>query len=143
LSSMAPTIVLRDGHIAMVLGSPGGSRIITIVLQVALNAIDHGMAPQAAVDAPRIHHQWLPDTIAAEPFALSADTKAALTAMGYKIVEQTPWGAAELIATGPPGAEQTAAPSSGNDATATGGVRPGLFYGANDPRRPAGAAVGY
>jgi gamma-glutamyltranspeptidase/glutathione hydrolase len=143
LSSMAPTIVLRDGHIAMVLGSPGGSRIITIVLQVALNAIDHGMAPQAAVDAPRIHHQWLPDTIAAEPFALSADTKAALTAMGYKIVEQTPWGAAELIATGPPGAEQTAAPSSGNDATATGGMRPGLFYGANDPRRPAGAAVGY
>ena len=142
LSSMAPTIVMRDGHIAMVLGSPGGSRIITIVLQVALNAIDHGMAPQAAVDAPRIHHQWLPDAIAAEPFALSADTKAALTAMGYKIVEQTPWGAAALIAAGPPIAERTTA-SSGNDATATGGGRSGLFYGANDPRRPAGAAVGY
>ena len=142
LSSMAPTIVLRDGHIAMVLGSPGGSRIITIVLQVALNAIDHGMAPQAAVDAPRIHHQWLPDVIAAEPFALSADTKAALTAMGYKIVEQTPWGAAALIAVGAPVA-RTGTASSGTDATATGGMRLGLFYGANDPRRPAGAAMGY
>ena len=142
LSSMAPTIVLRDGRIAMVLGSPGGSRIITIVLQVALNMIDHGMAPQAAVDAPRIHHQWQPDTIAAEPFALSADTKAALTAMGYKIVEQTPWGAAALIALGAPDARPGAI-SSGNDATATGGMRTGLFYGANDPRRPAGAAKGY
>ena len=142
LSSMAPTIVLRDGRIAMVLGSPGGSRIITIVLQVALNMIDHGMAPQAAVDAPRIHHQWQPDTIAAEPFALSADTKAALTAMGYKIVEQTPWGAAALIALGAPDARPGAV-SSGNDATATGGMRTGLFYGANDPRRPAGAAKGY
>ena len=142
LSSMAPTIVLRDGHVAMVLGSPGGSRIITIVLQVALNAIDHGMAPQAAVDAPRIHHQWLPDVIAAEPFALSADTKAALTAMGYKIVEQTPWGSAASITVG--GATtQPGGVSSGNDATATRGMRPGLFYGANDPRRPAGAAVGY
>lgn len=142
LSSMAPTIILRDGHIAMVLGSPGGSRIITIVLQVALNAIDHGMAPQAAVDAPRIHHQWLPDVIAAEPFALSVDTKAALVAMGYKITEQSPWGAAAVIAVGGP-AKAAATASSGNDATATSGPRPGLFYGANDPRRPAGAAVGY
>ena len=148
LSSMAPTIVLRDGKVAMVLGSPGGSRIITIVLQVALNMIDHGMAPQAAVDAPRIHHQWLPDEIQAEPFALSADTKAALTAMGYKIVEQTPWGAAAVIAVGPTSAEHNGIASSGNDSTATsgpraGGPRAGLFYGANDPRRPAGAAVGY
>ena len=142
LSSMAPTIVLRDGRIAMVLGSPGGSRIITIVLQVALNVIDHGMAPQAAVNAPRIHHQWLPDVIAAEPFALSADTKAALTAMGYKITEQTPWGAAAMIAVGAP-AREAAPASSGNDSTATGGPQPGLFYGANDPRRPAGAAAGY
>jgi gamma-glutamyltranspeptidase/glutathione hydrolase len=142
LSSMTPTIVLHDGHIAMVLGSPGGPRIITIVLQVALNAIDHGMAPQAAVDAPRIHHQWLPDRIVAEPFALSADTKAALTAMGYKIVEQRPWGASALIVVGGSIAEQQAG-SAGNDESATGGMRPGWFYGASDPRRPAGAAIGY
>ena len=142
LSSMAPTIVLRDGKVAMVLGSPGGARIITIVLQVALNAIDHGMAPQAAVDAPRIHHQWLPDVIAAEPFALSADTKAALTAMGYKIAEQTPWGSAASITLGAP-AEAHRAASAGNDSTATGASGTDLFRGASDPRRPAGAAVGY
>ena len=142
LSSMSPTIVLRDGHVAMVLGSPGGSRIITIVLQVLLNMIDHGMAPQQAVDAPRIHHQWLPDVIAAEPFALSADTRAALESMGYRIREQTPWGAVALIAVGPVAAPKTAE-SSGNDAALSGATRPGWFYGANDPRRPAGAAIGY
>src|SRR6185312_3827416 len=60
LSSMAPTIVLHDGRVWLVLGSPGGSRIITTVLETAMNMIDYGMAPQEAVDAPRIHHQWLP-----------------------------------------------------------------------------------
>jgi len=142
LSSMTPTIVLHDGHLAMVLGSPGGPRIITIALQVALNAIDHRMAPQAAVDAPRIHHQWLPDTIFAEPFALSADTRAALTAMGYKIVDQQPWGAAALIVVGGTIAERRAG-SSGNDEATISAMRPGWFYGASDPRRPAGAAIGY
>ena len=142
LSSMAPTVVLRDGKVAMVVGSPGGSRIITIVLQVLLNLIDHGMEPQAAVDAPRIHHQWLPDEVQAEPFALSADTKAALAAMGYQVREQTPWGAAALIAVGAaePAGGKTA--SSGSDSVTTTGPRPGWFYGANDPRRPAGAAMG-
>ena len=142
LSSMSPTIVLRDGKPVLVLGSPGGSRIITIVLQVLTNIVDYGMAPQQAVDAPRIHHQWLPDTIFAEPFALSADTKAALEAMGYAIREQTPWGAAALIAVGPVAAAQPSE-SSGNDAALSGGTRPGWLYGANDPRRPAGAAIGY
>jgi gamma-glutamyltranspeptidase/glutathione hydrolase len=142
LSSMTPTIVLRNGKPVLVLGSPGGSRIITIVLQVLTNIVDHGMAPQQAVDAPRIHHQWLPDTIFAEPFALSADTKAALEAMGYTIREQTPWGAAALIVVGPGAASKTAE-SSGNDAALSGGTRPGWLYGANDPRRPAGAAMGY
>ena len=142
LSSMTPTIVLRNGKPVLVLGSPGGSRIITIVLQVLTNIVDHGMAPQQAVDAPRIHHQWLPDTIFAEPFALSADTKAALEAMGYTIREQTPWGAAALIVVGPGAASKTAE-SSGNDAALSGGTRPGWLYGANDPRRPAGAAIGY
>ena len=68
----------------MVLGSPGGSRIITIVLETILNVIDYGMSPQEAVDAPGLHHQWLPDTIFAERFALSPDTKAALEAMGRR-----------------------------------------------------------
>ncbi len=58
LSSMTPTLVTKDGKVFMVVGSPGGSRIITITLQTVLNVIDHGMAPQEAVDAPRIHHQW-------------------------------------------------------------------------------------
>lgn len=59
LSSMSPTIVTKNGKVFLVLGSPGGSRIISITLQTALNIIDHGMPPQEAVNAPRIHHQWL------------------------------------------------------------------------------------
>jgi gamma-glutamyltranspeptidase/glutathione hydrolase len=143
LSSMAPSIVTRDGHVFLVLGSPGGSRIITITLQVILNLIDHGMAPQEAVGAPRIHHQWLPDRVYVEQRGLSPDTEALLRAMGYDIREQTPWGAAELIAIGPPKPLAKAAPSSGNDAALSGKMLPGLFYGANDSRRPAGAAIGY
>ncbi|MGE0222968.1 MAG: gamma-glutamyltransferase [Acetobacteraceae bacterium] len=143
LSSMAPTIVLRDGRVFLVLGSPGGSRIITTVLQVILNIVDHRMAPQQAVDAPRLHHQWLPDTIYAEPFALSPDTKALLEQRGYTITEQTPWGAAALIAVAPPAGRGTGVASSGPDSAATFGMRPGFIYGANDSRRPAGAALGY
>jgi gamma-glutamyltranspeptidase/glutathione hydrolase len=143
LSSMAPTLVTKDGHIFVVLGSPGGSRIITITLETLMNVIDYGMAPQQAVDAPRLHHQWLPDVIDAEPYGLSPDTAALLRDMGYRIVEQTPWGAVELIAVGPQTQTESSVASSGNDSTATHGMRPGLFYGANDSRRPAGAAVGY
>ncbi len=144
LSSMAPTIVLRDGHVLLVVGSPGGSRIITITAQTIMNVLDHGMEPHQAVDAPRIHHQWLPDVIYAEPFALSADTQAVLRRMGYKIVEQTPWGAAEMIAVGPGvgAGSKPAEASSGNDSSRAGRMRPNLLYGANDDRRPAGAAAG-
>jgi gamma-glutamyltranspeptidase / glutathione hydrolase len=142
LSSMAPTIVLRDGRVALVAGSPGGSRIITINVQTILNMLDFGMAPQEAVDAPRIHHQWLPDTVYAEPFALSADTQAILRDMGHTLVEQKPWGAQELIALRAAAPDTPEAASSGNDASRTGRMRPGLRYGANDNRRPAGAAVG-
>lgn len=142
LSSMAPTIVLRDGRVVMVAGSPGGSRIITINAQTIVNMLDFGMAPQAAVDAPRIHHQWLPDVVHAEPFALSADTKAILRGMGHTVVEQIPWGAQELIARAGAVPPAGATASSGNDASRTGGMRPGLLYGANDDRRPAGAAIG-
>ncbi|MGQ8706495.1 gamma-glutamyltransferase [Serratia sp. TSA_198.1] len=143
LSSMSPTLVTKDNKIFMVLGSPGGSRIITITLQTALNVIDHGMAPQEAVDAPRIHHQWLPDEVYYEQRGVSADTLKLLSGMGYKMVEQTPWGAAELILVGLPGAAGVSPANSGNDSAVSGKVREGYLYGANDVRRPAGSAVGY
>lgn len=142
LSSMSPTIVMKDGKIFMVLGSPGGPRIITIAVEVIVNVIDHGMTIQEAVNAPRIHHQWLPDRISAEPFALSPDAKRLLGEMGYKIVEQAPWGAAEAILIGPNEAVDTTQ-TSGNDAMAGGKPIPGLLYGGHDDRRPAGSAVGY
>jgi gamma-glutamyltranspeptidase/glutathione hydrolase len=141
LSSMAPTIVMHGGQVAMVLGSPGGSRIITTVLEVALDMIDYGFAPQEAVDAPRFHHQWLPDVIFAEPNAFSPDTAQILRGMGYAIETQTPWGATELIAVGPR-ASGGSPPSSGNDAAISTRMKPGRIYGANDPRRPMGAAIG-
>jgi gamma-glutamyltranspeptidase/glutathione hydrolase len=135
LSSMTPTIVLKDGKPLLVLGTPGGARIITTVLEVMVNVIDHGMTLQEAVDAPRIHHQWLPDTLAAEPFALSADTVSALTRMGYRVVPLEPWGAgnaAEAIGI---------APSDEAQAKALGFPRPGRLYGASDSRAPAGSAA--
>lgn len=142
LSSMSPTIVTKDGKIFLVLGSPGGSRIISITLQTALNIIDHGMAPQEAVNTPRIHHQWLPDEVYYEQRGVSKDSLNLLDKMGYKMVEQTPWGAAELIMVGLPGAAGVSADSSGNDAAVSGKVREGYLYGANDVRRPAGEAAG-
>jgi gamma-glutamyltranspeptidase/glutathione hydrolase len=135
LSSMTPTIVLRDGKPVLVVGTPGGSRIITTVLEIIVNVIDHGMTLQEAVDAPRIHHQWLPDTLAAEPFALSADTAAALTRMGYHVVPLPVWGAgnaAEAVGVAP--VEETRAKMLGFP-------RPGVLYGASDARAPAGAAA--
>jgi gamma-glutamyltranspeptidase/glutathione hydrolase len=141
LSSMSPTIVTKDGKVFMVLGSPGGSRIISIVLQVFLNVVEHGMTIQEAVNAPRIHHQWLPDQISAEPFAISADARANLEAKGHKIVEQSAWGAAEAILVAPDAKAETE--SSGNDATAKSTLVPGLLYGGHDDRRPAGSASGY
>jgi len=141
LSSMTPTIVVKDGRAVMVVGSPGGARIITIVLQTILNMIDHGMTPQEAVDAPRVHHQWLPDVVYLEPRALSADTRAVLEGMGHRLVEQSPWGAAALVSRRLGGGAGVVG-SSGHDSAASGGMREGLLYGANDSRRPAGAAVG-
>ncbi|HEY0235289.1 MAG TPA: gamma-glutamyltransferase, partial [Afipia sp.] len=124
LSSMSPTIVLKDGKPFLVLGSPGGSRIITATLEAALNIIDYGMTPQAAVDAPRIHYQGQPDVVFVESGALSADARAKLESRGYRVQEQAPWCAVELVqvAQGPNGLS---------------------LQGANDSRRPAGAARGY
>jgi len=120
LSSMAPTLVEKDGSVLLVLGSPGGSRIITAVLETILDVVDYGMAPQQAVEAPRLHYQGQPDEVDYERSGLTPGTKAELTAMGYKLVEQRSWGAVELIE-----------------------IANGRLYGASDPRRPAGAAVGY
>ncbi|WP_042846955.1 gamma-glutamyltransferase [Providencia rettgeri] len=142
LSSMSPTIVTKDGKVFLVLGSPGGSRIISITLQTALNIIDHGMPPQEAVNAPRVHHQWLPDEVYYEQRGVSKDSLALLDKMGYKMVEQTPWGAAELIMVAIPEGAGVSAKSSGNDSAVSGKVREGFIYGSNDVRRPAGSAVG-
>ena len=86
--------------------------------------------------------QWLPDKLFVEPNALSPDTEKLLQGMGYDIVQQTPWGATELIEIGPKRAGSDAPQSSGSDSTQMKGMRPGLLYGANDDRRPAGAAIG-
>ena len=143
LSSMSPTIVKKDGKVFMVLGSPGGSRIITIVTQAILNVIDHGMTIQEAVNAPRIHHQWLPDVVAVEPFALSPDTSKKLEEMGYALKVQSEWGAAEAILIGPAETAADETQSSGNDAMATRKPVPGLLYGGHDARRPAGGVSAY
>ncbi len=142
LSSMAPSVLLRDGRAVAALGSPGGSRIPTIVLQVLVNLLDHGMAPAAAADAPRVHMQLLPDVLYAEPDALSPDTRRLLEGMGHTVTVQIPWGAAEVAVRAPLVAPAAEPPSSGNDSSRVPGMRAGLLYGANDDRRPAGGAVG-
>jgi gamma-glutamyltranspeptidase/glutathione hydrolase len=143
LSSMAPTIVTKDGKAFLVLGSPGGSRIISILLQTIVNVIDYGMSIQEAVDAPRIHHQWMPDSVAVEPFALSRDTERLLVERGYALQAQTPWGGVEAIMVAPKTQAGAAGPaSSGNDRMRGGRMRPGMIYGARDDRQPAGAAIG-
>lgn len=90
LSSMSPTIVQKDGKLFMVVGSPGGSRIITTVLQVISNVVDHDMNIREAVDAPRIHMQWIPDNIRIEPNGLAKDVINNLTAMGYQFTVRGP-----------------------------------------------------
>ena len=83
LSSMTPTIVLKDAEPVFVTGSPGGSTIITTVLQVVVNAIDHGMSLEDAVAAPRLHHQWLPDRVVFEQGALSPQAQSTLAELGH------------------------------------------------------------
>jgi gamma-glutamyltranspeptidase/glutathione hydrolase len=120
LSSMSPTIVLRGGKLFMVTGSPGGSTIISTTLESILNVVDFGMNMKQSVDAPRIHHQWLPDQVMVEPGYLTPETRRALEAMGYTFHEEPSWGADEAILV------------DGNG-----------LQGANDKRRPAGLAAGY
>jgi gamma-glutamyltranspeptidase/glutathione hydrolase len=120
LSSMTPTIVVKDGRTRLVLGSPGGSRIITTVLQVLLNVVDFGMTVQEAVDAPRFHHQWLPDAIRLERQGFPADVRTALGAMGHSLTDGPDMGDVHAIQI--------------DDA--------GLRRGASDPRLD-GRTVGY
>ena len=102
LSSMTPTIVLKDGKPVLITGTPGGSRIITTVLQVIVNAIDFHMPIDKAVQAPRLHHQWQPDEVSVEP-AFPADEIAALRARGHKVVTSTARTSANSIAVTPDG----------------------------------------
>lgn len=130
LSSMSPTIVSKDGKPVMVVGTPGGSRIITAVMLTMINAIDYGMNVQEAVDAPRFHQQWLPDVTNVEAYALSPDTRKILTDMGHNLGVPQPANHLAAIIVG--------APSLGGKP-----VGNNRFYGANDPRRNTGLALGY
>jgi gamma-glutamyltranspeptidase / glutathione hydrolase len=102
LSSMSPTIVLKDGKPVLVTGSPGGSRIISTVLQVIVNVLDYHMDVAAAVAAPRLHHQWLPDEVRVE-HGFADDTLAALRAKGHRVVEPMGQTSANSIAVTPNG----------------------------------------
>jgi gamma-glutamyltranspeptidase/glutathione hydrolase len=119
LSSMTPTIVFREGKPLLATGSPGGSRIITTTLQLIMNVIDHDMNIAAATAAPRIHHQWLPDTLRVE-VGISDDTLDILSAMGHKITVGNAMGSTQTIMR----------------------IEQG-FFGAADPRRVGALARGY
>ncbi|MFQ5953564.1 MAG: gamma-glutamyltransferase [Kiloniellales bacterium] len=119
LSSMTPTIVMKDGQPFLATGSPGGGRIITTTLQVIMNVIDHGMNVAAATAAPRVHHQWLPDRLRVER-GLSPDTVRLLSAKGHGVVVKNAMGSTQSIMR-----------------TADG------FLGASDPRRPGALTLGY
>ncbi|MBB6146916.1 gamma-glutamyltranspeptidase/glutathione hydrolase [Silvibacterium bohemicum] len=104
LSSMTPTIVLKDGKVRFVLGSPGGGRIITTVANIFLSVADEGLNIQQAVDAPRFHHQYLPDVLSMEP-GFSDSTVEGLRAMGYQLKIGGHWSDGECIAVDPESGE--------------------------------------
>ena len=141
ISSMSPTIVTKDGKLAMVIGSPGGSTIITTVVQAIVNVVDHGMTVSSALDAPRLHMQWMPDVVYTEPQALSPDTRNILEGQGYAFKERAPWGQAAGITTDVFGRD-----GGGNNLAIPDLSRPPKsykLYGADDDRDPVGSAAGY
>jgi gamma-glutamyltranspeptidase/glutathione hydrolase len=141
LSSMSPTIVTKNGKLVMVIGSPGGSRIITITLEAIINVIDHGMTIQEAIDAPRIHHQWMPDTVYLERQALSPDTRALLQSRGYTFSDAGYWGIAEGILVGGP--SLAGHDGMGEDGFLPLNARPAAgeeYFGAHDVRSGSGEA---
>ncbi len=119
LSSMTPTLVLKDGKPTLVTGSPGGARIITTVLQTVVNTIDFGMNPAEAAATPRFHHQWTPDELRIEK-GFSADTLALLRQWGHNVAVKPSMGRTQTIQ-----------------------IRDGMLYGASDPRNPDGQTLGY
>jgi gamma-glutamyltranspeptidase / glutathione hydrolase len=121
LSSMTPTIVAKEGRTVLVLGSPGGGRIITTVLQVLLNVLEFGMDVQEAVDAPRFHHQWYPDSVMIEKQGFPADVVNALAALGHRVDVVSDMGDVHVIQIDPGS---------------------GLRLGASDPRSD-GVTLGY
>lgn len=127
LSSMAPTIITQNGKLFMVLSTPGGSTIPTQLANVIHNVIDYGMNIQEAIDAPRIHMQWLPDVIFFEPRAFSADTQRILNNMGHHFRPGAPWGA----------------PLWGAVTAIQIDSKTNQLSGAMDSRRPAGSATGH
>lgn len=118
LSSMTPTILERDGKLAMVVGTPGGSTIMTSVFQTILNVVDFGMNMQQAVDAPRFHHQWLPDEVWAEDQAIDSLTRLSLGASGYEIKSRNAIGRVDAILIAPDGAMTGGADRRGDDTIA-------------------------
>lgn len=119
LSSMTPTLIFKDDKPYVVTGSPGGSRIITTVLQIILNVIDHDMNIAEATHAQRIHHQWYPDVLYYEK-GLSHDTKNLLAGKGHTIKQRAAMGSTQSIM-----------------------LKDGLLFGSSDPRRPDAGALGY
>ncbi|HZD93481.1 MAG TPA: gamma-glutamyltransferase [Candidatus Sulfotelmatobacter sp.] len=120
LSAMAPTIVVKDGKLFMVLGSPGGPRIITTVANILMGVVDHGLDIQQAVNATRFHHQWQPDEIDIEKNGISPDTIKLLQARGHKIKEQGYWSEGECIAVDPKSGDLLGAPDGRNGGKAVG-----------------------
>lgn len=115
LSSMTPSILEKDGKLFMVVGTPGGSTIITSVFQAILNVVDFGMTMQEAVAAPRFHHQWLPDQIDYEPNAISENVRESLKQKGYTLKERKPYGRVEGILVNTDGTYQAGADPRGDD----------------------------
>ena len=119
LSAMTPTIVLKDGKVFLVLGSPGGPTIITTVANILMSVVDYGRDIQAAVNAPRFHHQWLPDQILLED-RISPDTVALLEKRGHKINTRHSWGDGECIMVDPKTGERLGASDGRNNGKAAG-----------------------
>ncbi|MFV0164396.1 gamma-glutamyltransferase [Empedobacter falsenii] len=115
LSSMTPSILEKDGKLFMVVGTPGGSTIITSVFQAIVNVVDFGMTMQEAVAAPRFHHQWLPDQIDYEPNAISENVRESLKQKGYVLKERQPYGRVDGILVNTDGTYQAGADPRGDD----------------------------
>lgn len=133
LSSMTPTIVLKDGKPFIVTGSPGGPTIINTTFLIISNVIDHSMRITQAVDAPRFHHQWQPDVVNVEPFLTSADTVELLKAKGHTLAARKLY----------PNDPESLARYSGDGESILIDPATGQLLGASDPRSPDAAAVGY